>query len=480
MRRAITLATVAAAGLAMALSAVAAPTTAAQTLTADRPTMPAAKGPTSWTKVSTGTVSSSSEPALYRTGDGVLHVAYAKGGGGDALRWTNISKRGTRLGQGTILSGWDSYSSNPKLIPAPNNRLRLVFGGIDGDGSAPYNDNRLFTTTAGSGGQSWSLAPGALTYESVGTYGIGALPVTGQAPLTAVAFNGEIYWRQADGSTTPTTPGNQVSNGGCCAYHSALARDARTGAVVLGWYSGGGAQHSGVFVKRLRPTAGPKVKAPGSSKLDTDQTVALTGRRDAPGTYAAYCTGYPSCTSVKLWRVGAQRAITVPGSRNAESIALAPAPFGRLWVVWVNDLTNRVHATLTNKKATRFGAVRTVKTPRLDTYRLSAHAGAVRHVDLVVNSNGALFHRRLLPGLRVTAKPRRFDNDRRHVVTFTVADAGAPVAGARVRVAGKTKITGAKGKAFVTFRRGARPGRYLATATKSGYAAGHVSLRILR
>jgi hypothetical protein len=483
MRRVTMRAAVAVAGAALALPTLA---TAASSASSSAPSEAGAddgadpsavKGPRSWTKISKGNVYSPNEPGLYRTGDGVLHVAYARGSGNPSLAWSNVSKHGRLVGRGTILSGWDAYSSQPKLIAGPNNRIRVVFGGIDAAGPAPYNDNGLFTSTARNAGRRWNLAPGALTRGRVGTYGIGALAMSRRAPIVAVAFNERIYWRQTDGSATPTTPDNRVSNGSCCAYHSALARDAKNGRVYLGWYSGGGANRPGSFVKRLRPS-GPKVKAPDSSRLDPDQTVALTGRRDARGVYAAYCTGYPNCRQVKLWRVGANRAITVPRSRNADTIALAAAPKGRLWVAWENDVTDRVYATLTNRKATRFGAVRVVKSAQRDTYRLAAYSGAVRHLDVVINTGGELFHRQLLPGLKLTAKPRRFDNDGRHVVTFRVTDAGAALAGVKVRVAGKSKVTNAKGKVRIVFRNGVRPGRYHATAAKGGYAKGHVTIRV--
>jgi hypothetical protein len=475
MKRITTLAAVGTVGLALAVSAGVSPTAA----TGDQPVEPLArKGPTTWTMISGGHVPSINEPGLFRTGDGMLHVAYGQGPGSTSttLAWANVGESGRLLGRGTIRSAWGQFSKDPKLVAGPNGGIRAVFFGLGQ--SAPYDAGRIYTATAGVAGRDWSLAPGALTYEDATTYGTAALAIPGQNPIAAFPENADIYWRQADGQTMPTTPDNHLSNGGCCAYATDLARDDRTGQVLLGWYSSK-ADARGVFVKRLRPTAGPKVRAPGSG-ADPHQTVALSGRRGAPGVYAAYCGGTLCQNGVRLWRVGARKSLLVPRSAGADTVAIAPAPFGRLWVVWEKNDTHKVYATLTNTKATRFGAVRVVKSGRANVFGIAAAGGATRRVDIVINGGSALFHRQLLPGLGLTAKPRAFSNDRRHVVTFTVRDAGVPVAGAKVRVAGKTKTTGAKGMVKILFRKGIRPKRYHATATKKGYAAGQALVRVRR
>jgi hypothetical protein len=58
--------------------------------------------------------------------------------------------------------------------------------------------------------------------------------------------------------------------------------------------------------------------------------VALTGRPGASGVWAAYCHGYPTCTGVSLWGVGAPSALTVRTSGQAGQVGIAAAPGGRL------------------------------------------------------------------------------------------------------------------------------------------------------
>jgi hypothetical protein len=469
-----------AAGIATAFSTATAPTATAAPTARDQSATPAEKAASEWTRISQGRVPSINVPGLYRTGDGVLHVAYGNDGGSTPtnLAWANVSERGRLLGRGTILSGWNGFANDPKLIAGPDGRIRVVFAGRDLDGAAPYDEGRVYTATAGVAGDDWSIAPGAMTLEDTLTYGISAVAIPNQDPIAAFAKGSDLYWRQAGGETTPTTPDSHLAFGSCCASYSALARDTRNGRVVLAWYRSGNTK--GVFVRQLRPTAGPTLKAPGSS-TDPHQTVALTGRRGASGVYAAYCSGGPLCKrGIRLWRVGARKAIRVPLSARADTVAIAAAPRGRLWVVWEKDETDKVYAALTNPKGNRFGAVRAVRSGAAGVFRLSAAGGATRRVDVVINNGRALFHRQFLPGLTMRAKPRMFSNDKRRVVTFAVTDAGTPVAGAKVRVAGKTKVTGARGKVKIPFRKGIKPGRYRARAIKAGYVAAQALVRVRR
>jgi polyvinyl alcohol dehydrogenase (cytochrome) len=81
------------------------------------------------------------------------------------------------------------------------------------------------------------------------------------------------------------------------------------------------------------------------------------------------------------------------------------------------------------------------------------------------------------PRLELTAKPRRAKVHRRTRFRFTARVAGKAVAGARVRFAGHATRTGSRGVARFTLRL-RHPGKHRARATKPGFRAGTVTVRV--
>src|SRR6185437_10137659 len=80
--------------------------------------------------------------------------------------------------------------------------------------------------------------------------------------------------------------------------------------------------------------------------------------------------------------------------------------------------------------------------------------------------------------LSISAKPGKITNTHSNKVTFTVNDAGDPVAGAKVRIAGKTLTTSKKGTVTFTFAKGAKPGTYTATASATDYFSGSTTVKV--
>jgi hypothetical protein len=80
--------------------------------------------------------------------------------------------------------------------------------------------------------------------------------------------------------------------------------------------------------------------------------------------------------------------------------------------------------------------------------------------------------------LSISANHGKITNTHSNKVTFTVTDSGDPVAGAKVKVAGKTATTGKNGKVTITFAKGAKPGTYTATASSANYFNGTTTLKI--
>jgi hypothetical protein len=219
------------------------------------------------------------------------------------------------------------------------------------------------------------------------------------------------------------------------------------------------------------------------------QQVALTARSGG-GVYMAYCSPTKSteCAHVDLWKVGAAKPMIVPGSGtgNAGRVALAAGPSGRLTVAWFDFGKNQIHVIRTNTEATRFGVLRTVKAPPktivfsgLQVEASSGRQDVIANTTLTTPPNPVVFwHTQVLPGLRLTASPRTFSHRSAATITFTVTDAGQPVATARVSCLGKKGTTSGKGRVRLSFPRGEATGKHVCTATKSAYAAGKVTIRV--
>jgi hypothetical protein len=445
-----------------------------------------------WTTISTGKLGIIDQPDVARGTDGRLHVVYHDDANPSAPQIDEVA-----VGANGSLSaashpvgpGLQSLIDDPKAVQIPGGELRLVYAGI-----GPGNDGRLWTSPSSDGGTIYApptpLGDRTTAYAS---YGTGAT-FAGGTMWSSWSINGALYvHRGTDASVADMALSNVSSGGGtdCCAYDTSLAGDSVTGAVSLGWYSNSSAQ--GIFVQQISPSPGTPAQAPGSATTyagavnsrPPDQAVALTGRPGASGVWAAYCHGYPTCTGVSLWRVGAPSALAVPTSGNAGQVGLAAAPGGRLWVFWWPNSSRDVFAVRTNPAVTRFGAVRHVALPSAGTVWSQDGDAAHGLLDLVANfdpdaagTDPRLIHTQVLPGLSVTRTPHKVASSSAHPVTFHVTDAGTPVRGASVRVAGHHALTNARGVATFTVPKGTHTGTKLVTASHSGYYRGTTHLRI--
>jgi hypothetical protein len=133
--------------------------------------------------------------------------------------------------------------------------------------------------------------------------------------------------------------------------------------------------------------------------------------------------------------------------------------------MWHEGGSNELFAARTNKAATRFGPVVTVKPPpsTSSVWKLKGE-GTRGPLDLLASvstgSSLAAWHTQVLPPLSIGAKKNT------DAVTLTVTDASDPVAGAKVTYAGKTLTTNAKGQATTKLAASATQ----ATASKAGYS----------
>lgn len=436
-----------------------------------------AGAPGTWTKVTTGGVSNTAEPGMYRTADGVLHLAYLRQNDMDEdLAYTTISGTGKVVDTGDILSGWGGLPSDPKLIDDGAGGIRAVFGGVDGVTGSPFNTGQVFSSTSNAAGADWTLQSAPLTQSENGyaSYGTGATTLADGSPVVSFPLNRTLTWNVGGGA-------DQTDEfGACCLYNSTLARDANDRLFVAFAANGSEPANAGVFVKQLLPAAGTTIKAPQSTKgasadfVMASQSTPLVERGGS--FFTAYCLGYPTCTGVGLWEIGTPKPLVVPGSAGAQEYAVAVGPGGRIWVAWA-DTGDRVRVAHTGTDNLRFGAVTTIKPPSGKTVYGIAVNASDGSADVVVNTGEALFHQQVLPALTLKASPGSWKKGRSQKVTFTVTEAGDDVAGAKVSAAGKSCITQAAGTCAISFPKTVRK-NVVATARLAGYASGKVVLKV--
>jgi hypothetical protein len=440
---------------------------------------PASADPGDWTRISTGTVGITYQSSLHRTPDGVLHAIYPKTTGADAASYGHaaIDANGHLATQSTVLSpGWATLDSSPAVI-GDGDGLRVVFGGIQSTDPGFWSDGRMYTATAPEDGGAWTLPAQAvgISHSAYGSYGTAAVELADGTPVAAYPLNSDITWHVGTGPEADQS----FTVGSCCTYYLAMVRDGDD--VWLAWYGNGSTPSTnGTFVRQILPTLGPVLKAPGSSQgtgsLPTGK-VALVARTGG-GVYAAYCTGYPTCDAIGLWKVGTDTVKKVPGSRYAANIGLSPGPSGRIWVAWSDNIP-RVRAVRTGVGGGGFGPVRTLGMPAgKDAVYNVAIDGTTGRGDVVINVGNAFWHTQVAPGLSLKAAPRKWRHGAKQKVTFTVTDAGDAVPGAKVKVGTRTCTTSAGGTCAITFPASTKKGTLVANASQNGYGAGSVRLKV--
>ena len=284
----------------------------------------------------------------------------------------------------------------------------------------------------------------------------------------------------------------QAQLGGCCGYDAQLAVDASSGTLAVTWYSNASGHH-GVWYQAVDPaTAAPSgspALVPGTSAgdraVDLRGRVPFTGCAGQPGTWVAAQVGYPSQSRVVLWRAGAATASTLDtGGDEVRNVALSCGPDGRLWVAWVRNAPLSLHVVRSNRQRTEFGAEAVVRLPRgsVDAYRLAAAAqsGLLDVVATIGSTRSAALRAiQVQPALdvavRTTTGVRRGGTA---TIKATVTDAGDPVRGVVLSLAGHRVRTNRRGVATVHVRHVRRSHRYRMTASLRGFTPGVAATRV--
>lgn len=437
--------------------------------------------PGHWNKVSSGSVPSSYVPSVVRTSDGALHVVYAKNVmDGIRIGHTALNTSGTVTGRNDVLaSGWSVMDTAPVVVTGGDSSLRVLFGGLQTQSPGFWSQGRMYDATSTTSGADWDLPTETvgLSTHAVQSHGTAATTLADGTPVAGFPLDDTLTWHVGTGYTPDQHYQlAQISN--CCMFGASMVRDGDS--VWVAWYQNGWSDTgSGTFAMQIYPTVGSPIKAPGSS---VGANSVYTGRvalaaRAGGGVFAAYCAGAPTCTSIRIWKVGTDQTAKVPGSKLATSIALSTARSGRLWLAWANS-TPAVRAMRTSTTGLGVGAVTKPGLPKHGLAYSIAIEGSRAKGDIVLNAGNGIWHTQVLPGLTTKASKTSWRVHRKQKVVFTVRDAKAPVKGATVKIGTLHCKTRAKGTCSITFPASYAQGKHKGKVTKPHYGRAPILVRV--
>jgi hypothetical protein len=456
-----------------------------------------AGGPGVWTKISNGTGNFANEAGMLRTADGKLHLVWRKelSNGKFTYGTSTISPTGKLLSTGAVgpVSDYKSLHETPRLV-RNGSGLRLVFiGNEDTNSSNFFSQGAVYTATSANG-SSWTREHVSMSAHAVLNDGLGATVETnGSTPVASFGLNEQLYYHEGTDPSAPAAqPDGEIDgqiNSGL--ERVALAR-AQDGSIWMAWFQRFQSKQ-GFWVAKILPSEGTPTKAPSSGNTsqnnDPGHQVGFVARTGG-GLYMVYCspTSSKQCVHINLWKVGSSTPTVVPGSAtgNARFPVLSVAPKGRLWIAWFDSGKNKIEAVRTNEAVTKFGPLRTVPPPPhtfifegLQVEGSSGTADLVANSLLTTSGNPTnFFHTQVKPALTMKASPSTFSHTKATTVTFTVTDAGQPVAGATVTCLGKSGKTGSSGQVNITFPKGTATGNHQATARKGQYASARITIKV--
>lgn len=427
--------------------------------------------PSPWQAVTGDTGTSLTQLQSARSADGALHSVWVAPSASDsnkrALYERTQSATGVLGPVHTLLDGQDGLT-NPAIAVNPAGTVWVY-----GAGSGTLGGG-VFAITTTDGFATWSAPNSISTYGyAYAAYGLGAVfSPTGAAYETfgrTVKLGNEIASVEDDFGTAAGLDAH--IDGGCCTYWSQPAVDGLTGGASVAWYSNV-SDRAGLEVMDL--TSGVAQYVPDSADAERhgssngDMQTPITGRLGQAGTYVGYCGGYPTCNRVLVWRVGAPKPMTIAKAGSVDLVRVTAGPDGRLWTMWISQ--HELWATRSNTTATAWGApVRIPLSSSADdaVWKLTGE-GSRGWLDAFVSQERGSGHDtttvRVRPGLTLALPAKAWVGSS---VTAKVTDAGAPVAGAKVRIGLVSYTTNAGGVATVKLP--ATKGARTVTASATGY-----------
>jgi hypothetical protein len=450
--------------------------------------------PGHWDPVTSADGANIDQVATLRTPDGQLHVIWHRKTPGNSanadLMQTVIAPNGTVGAPQTLETNWAGIG-DPAIVPASDGQL-LVFAAAQRsiDSSDPIQNVALWSS--GDGGASWALSPADVA-KGAGFSDPMAAVIGSDAATPFFAWSTTFGLFVHRGTDASVASGNfhDAAGMGCCGYYPGVALDSTAGQLVVAWYALV-SQGNGVYAQQVdeatgNPT-GSLMRMPGTAdSVSPLQRVGVAARPGKPGVFVVYGGGGVNETKVLLWRFGAPGSTELAGgAAMLREPAIAATTDGRLWVAWTSK--NRIYARRSNPAVTKWGATTSIParkgTGTVFKVALDAQAGALDVFGAFEPTGGSTvqtWHSQMQPGLTLTASPSKLKaGGSAHKVTLKVTDAGSPVKGATVKLAGKSAKTGAGGSASITLGPFRQAQLLRARATKAGYVAATMSVRVRR
>ena len=453
----------------------------------------AAGGPGVWTDLSGPVGSLLVQPDAARGSGGMLHVVWASAGTPEYLHYRPVTASGAAGADRVLTPGGWGIVNDPAVITdtATGSSVQVFTGGqnpgatISGlarwsssDNGSTFSPGALVTTA----GSSWSSAasavatPGAALQTWANTYGV----YTHRGEAAGVTYD--------------------VNDVGMIGYDPAFGYDAAGGRLyVVAFYNETGKE--GLWARRIDPATGAPV---GSSfalanswtmssgvraAVQKNTRTPVTGLAGQSVVVVAYPTGYPTSTTMRVWRLtpaGQSNVVLAKGGSEKDATAVAADGSGRVWVVWTdkNGARRKVYAVRSNVGATAWGQIVSLAGPSgaSTLWQLAASAQAGRVDVLAQYEKGSgydIFHTQLLAGLTVRLSPAKVKVGTTVTVKVTVLDAGAAVAGAKVTIGTKSATTSSTGVAKVKVK-ATKAGKLTVSVKKSGYTKGSATLKVTR
>ena len=461
-----------------------------------RPPAAAAGGPGTWTDISGPVGSLLVQPDTAR--GGALHVVWSVSGTLDDLNYRQIAANGTPAGAIKDLTpgGWPILSSRPAIVAAPAGSTTGVdvFAGAQSPAAVLEG---LADWYSGDNGASFGPAPVVVTADGAAYGGDVSAVVTPGAVFQTWANTFGVFTHRGE---TPSPPAQNVNDVGNYGYNPAFGYDAVSGRLyVVAEYNATGKE--GLWARQIDPATG--LPAGGSFELSNSSTMyggtrsfdmedtrtPVAGLIGQAVVLVAYPTGYPSATTLRVWRItpGGQTTSVLAGGASAKgATAVSADPSGRAWVVWTDSSSTprRVYASRSNVGATAWGKTVSVPGPggTDSLWQLAASAQSDR-VDVLAQygsgSTNRIYHTQVLAGLTVTVKPAKAKAGKTVTVKVTVKDAGVAVSGAKVKIGKKSATTAASGVAKVKVK-ATKAGKLVVTVTKAGYANASATIKVAR
>jgi hypothetical protein len=466
-----------------------------------RPPAAAAGGPGAWTDISGPVGSLLVQPDTAR-GGGVLHVVWGVSGTLDDLKYRQIAANGTPAGATKDLTpgGWPILSSRPAIVasPAGSSTGLDVFAGAQSPAAVLEG---LADWYSGDNGASFGPAPVVVTADGAAYSGDVSAGVVNGVTFQTWAGTAGVFVHRGE---TPSPAAQNVNDVGNYGYNPAFGYDAASGRLyVVAEYNA--TAKEGLWARQIDLATGLPVG--GSFDLNNSSTVysgtrsfdlkdirtPVAGLVGQPVVVVAYPTGYPSTTTLRVWRITPgvpqsvqSNTVLASGGPDKSATAVAADPNGRAWVVWTQQSSGRftVYARRSNVGATAWGQTVSVAAPSGTgtLWQLAANAQSDR-VDVLgqfsnsASTSNAIYHTQLLAGLTVTVSPTKGKAGKKFTAKVTVKDAGVAVSGAQVKIGSKTATTKASGLASLKVK-SSKTGKLAVSVTKTGYAKTSASITI--